>query len=68
MELPGTQLGRFLTCHFTEEFPFVHAVLESLVAVYEHDRNFIRELTPQLIIAIHVDFMPTESATAMQLG
>jgi len=47
-----------------QKFPLVHAVLEGLAPIDEHNRNFVIELPPQFVVAIHIHFLPGETATA----
>jgi hypothetical protein len=47
---------------------FVHAVLEGFAAVDENDGNFVGELAAQLLVGVHVDFLPGEAAPAMELN
>ena len=43
-----------------QKFLLVHAVLEGLAPIDEHDRNFVIELPPQFAVAIHIHFLPGE--------
>ena len=45
-----------------QEFSFVHAILEGLVAVDEDDRDFVIELATQFAVAVNVHFPPREPA------
>lgn len=49
-----------------QEFVFVHAVLEGFPAIDEDDWNFVGELTAKLVVAVHVNFLPSEAAAAME--
>jgi hypothetical protein len=53
---------------FAEEVGFVHAVLEGFAAVNEDDGDFVGELAAELFVAVDVDVLPGEAATAMQFG
>jgi hypothetical protein len=56
-----------LAGELTEEFPFIHAVLESFAAVDEDDGNLVGELAAELIVGVDVHFLPAEQAAAFQL-
>jgi len=45
----------------------IHAVLESLPPVDEHDRHFVIELPPQFAVTIHIHIFPGEAAAALEL-
>lgn len=51
-----------------QEFLFIHAVLESLAAVDENDRNFVVILPAQFVVRINVDFLPRKSASPREFG
>ncbi len=53
---------------FAEEVGFVHAVLEGFASVDEDDGDFVGELAAELFVAVDVDILPGEAATAMQFG
>src|ERR1700683_1753703 len=53
---------------FAEEVGFVHAVLEGFAAVDEDYGDFIGELAAELFVAVDVDILPGETATAVQFG
>jgi hypothetical protein len=57
-----------LSCQLAQKLTFVHAVFEGFVAIDEDDRNFVGELTAQLVIRIDINFMPGEPAPPMQFG
>ena len=56
-----------LARQLAQKLPLVHAVLESLAAVDEHDRHFIIKLPPQFGVTIYVHFLPREPAAAREL-
>jgi hypothetical protein len=47
-----------------QKFLLIHAVLEGLAPVNEHHGDFIIELPPQFVVAIHIHFLPCEAAAA----
>jgi hypothetical protein len=49
-----------------EEFLFVHAVLECLVAIDKDDRDLIIILTSELGIAVYVNFAPMEAPSFLE--
>ena len=49
-----------------EEFLFVHAVLECLIAIDKDDRDLIVILTSEFGIAVNVNFAPMEAASLMK--
>src|SRR4051812_24677722 len=53
----SVHLARF---KLLQELFFVHAVLESFVAVDEYDRNLVGELAAEAGIGINVHFLPVE--------
>ncbi len=53
---------------FAEEVGFIHAVLEGFASVDEDDGDFVGELAAELFVAVDVDILPGEAATAMQFG
>ena len=65
--LAGKEAEMGLTGQFAEKLALVHAVLEGLPAVDKDHRNFIGELAPQRVVAIHVHFFPMETAPALKL-
>jgi len=46
---------------------FVHAVLEGLAAIDEDDGDFVGELAAQLLVTVHVNFLPGKASAPMQL-
>jgi len=51
----------------SQKFALIHPIFESLFAVDEHDWNFVRELTSQLLVRIDIHAAPGESAASVQL-
>jgi hypothetical protein len=60
VDLPGSELA--------EEFLFVHAVFEGLIAFDEDYRNLVGELAVELGRGVDVDFFPGETIAAGELG
>ncbi len=56
-----------LVAQFAQKFALIHAVLEGFATINENHRNFIRELPPQLFVAVHIHILPDKSAAALQL-
>jgi hypothetical protein len=56
------------SCQLAQKLTFVHAVFERFVAIDEDHRNFVGELTAQLLIRIDINFMPGEPAPPVQFG
>ena len=52
------------THQLAQEFLLIHPVLEGLAPVDEHYRHFVIELPPQFAVAIHIHFVPRETAAA----
>ena len=46
----------------------VHAVLEGLAPVDEHNGHFVVELSSQFVIAVHVYFLPSEPPAPREFG
>jgi hypothetical protein len=55
-----------LAGQFAEELTFVHAVFEGLAAVDEDDGDFVVELAAELVVGVHVDFLPDETAATSE--
>ncbi len=47
---------------------FVHVVLEGFAAIDEDDGDLVGELAAELVVGVHVDFLPVEAAAAVELG
>ena len=47
---------------------FVHAVFECFAAIDEDYGDFVGELAAELVVGVYVDFLPVETAPAMELG
>jgi hypothetical protein len=60
--------GAFLSRQFLEEFLLVQPVFESFASVDEDHRDFIRELAPEAIISLNVDFAPAKASPALQFS
>jgi hypothetical protein len=56
-----------LTGQLLQELLFVQAIFEGFTAVNENDRNFVRELSPELVIRLDVNFPPAKASPAFQL-
>ena len=52
----------------SKKFLLVHAVLEGLASVDEHNGDFVVELASQFVIAIHVYFLPCEPPAPREFG
>jgi hypothetical protein len=57
-----------LAAKFAKEVGFFHVVFEGFAAVDEDYRDFVGELTAELFVAVDVDVLPGEAASAMQFG
>jgi len=56
-----------LVRQLAQKLLLVHAVLEGLPPIDEHNGNFVIELPPQFGVTIHIDFLPSETAAAREL-
>src|SRR5215469_11275723 len=55
-----------LAGELAQELALVHAVLERFAAIDEHDRHFVGELPAQLVVGVHIDFLPAKQTAAFQ--
>jgi hypothetical protein len=66
------EIATLSTCELagqlTKKFLLVHAVLEGFAPIDEDDRDFIIELPPEFAVAIHIYFVPDESAAARKFS
>src|ERR1700730_14523866 len=63
-KVPAVRLLFSLAHQPSQKFTLVHAVLESLTSVDKYYWDFVIELPPQFAIAIHIHFVPRETAPA----
>jgi hypothetical protein len=59
--------GTWLASELAEEFVLVHAVFEGFTPVDKNHGNFVGELATELIVRVHVNFLPGKTTTAMKL-
>jgi hypothetical protein len=49
-----------------QELLLVQSILERFASINENDRNFVRKLTAQQVVGLHINFTPAEAASALQ--
>jgi hypothetical protein len=59
---------RALARQLAQKFALVHAVLEGLVPIDEHDWDFVIKFPSQFVVAIHIHILPGKPAAAGELG
>ena len=62
------QTQEYLAGELAQEIGFVHVIFEGFAAVDEDNWDFVGELAAELVVAVDVDFLPGESAAAVEFG